>query len=343
MVRASSIVVRGIARVEVLSQLGLSETGAVAFHGPSYMTSAELPGGWCVVSAEEFDRFEPGVAAALSDTGDVITGKLTDVAMFSEASLYSSGRAMWTVSRDVEKKRRDLLVTGEPPPVLAEIRGRLKAAQAGETDEVDHLFDAPMELSAALCGFRPDSARLPAETVFHELMPTKSMGKDGGAALRAKNEALGSAVQQDIHRLAQELGFEPVVLRPEHNVYSFGATHAFVRLRGEWAEGLEVFWGWRDGVPLIWYYFFVRRGVQPRYGRSGSAAPGRPRGIGARLKSFLRKPPSTEEAIRDAVTAGRDLLRIVDRHLTDGTPHSSVRPAEYWDDRFPAGAAAELN
>src|SRR5690606_309857 len=80
--------------------------------------------------------------------------EFTTVVMCSEAQAWRNGRPAWKVSHDPEKGLRNLSTEGEPPLELSEIAARCAADQdADTTGEVDYVFDAPMNLAKAVCGY----------------------------------------------------------------------------------------------------------------------------------------------------------------------------------------------
>jgi hypothetical protein len=157
-ISVSWVAVKGASKDAVLDALGLVETGDVedADDLPE-CAWAELPGGWQVVAATEFDCAEPEYLAALSAGGVAIGFQISEVVMVSTAYGYEDGREVWSVVHDPDVDVDDIEVTGNAPAQLAGIRAGLKRKQAEDAEGgVDYLFDAPAALSAALCGYRPD-------------------------------------------------------------------------------------------------------------------------------------------------------------------------------------------
>jgi len=76
--------------------------------------------------------------------------------MVSFARAQQDGRPLWSVTHDPDVNLDGVTVEGTPPPELDDILARLRAqAEAEGDDEVDFLFDAPQDLSASICGYRP--------------------------------------------------------------------------------------------------------------------------------------------------------------------------------------------
>lgn len=77
--------------------------------------------------------------------------------MTSRARLFENGAEVWSVAHESEKGLEHLEVSGEPPKAFARIRNRLLKEQAGD-NEVDLIFDIPVELAASVCRFRHHEA-----------------------------------------------------------------------------------------------------------------------------------------------------------------------------------------
>jgi hypothetical protein len=155
----SWIAVKGPSKDVVLSELGLIEVppDVEAFHSKHAM--AELPSGWLIILAKDFNYPTPRRMAAVSAGGMALACSIDERVMYSVARLYEEGRAVWSVDHNGgEKGLYHLDVAGDPPPELAAIRARATVEQdaEGEDADVDVVFDVPTELSLALCGYRFD-------------------------------------------------------------------------------------------------------------------------------------------------------------------------------------------
>jgi hypothetical protein len=270
---------------------------------------------------------------SVSALGETLGCEAWDTSLFSSAWGYRNGDLIWSVTHDPDKGPRSLESEGSPPAEFEAVREKLMRDQADhEGEHVDYIFEAPIALTAALCGFRPDRDTVPPETVFKVVEPARSGGAaKRQAAGRALREQLGAGVRDELYPLARELGFESVLSQPDfHKFYPRGASNAFVRHRGEWSESLQVFWGFLGGAPRVELSFFVRRGSEPRYGRSGKAhaPPQRP----SWLERFSGRKRDADAASREAIGTGRGLLLELDRYLREGEPHSHIRPPVYWDE-----------
>jgi hypothetical protein len=175
----SWIAIRGPGKDAVLSALGLFEVDPTGrFHGRHEL--AELPFGWIIILAADFNYPSPARMAAVSVGGVALACSIDERVMYSVARLYEDGKAVWSVDHNGgDKGVYHLDVAGDPPPELAAIRTRLTAEQddeGGVKAGVDLLFDIPAELSQALCGYRFDP--LTEGPAFTPLEPVKT--KRGG-------------------------------------------------------------------------------------------------------------------------------------------------------------------
>ena len=158
-VSLSWIGVRGVSKDALLERLGLSDTGRPVDDLPDRHGCAGLPGGWTVILSQDLDFMSDRIAEA-SIGGLAVGCAMEEHLMFSEARALQDGAELWRVSHDPDRSGvYDLALDGDPPPELAGIRKALTSEQdegGGEDAGVDRIFDAPIQLVALLCGYRPD-------------------------------------------------------------------------------------------------------------------------------------------------------------------------------------------
>lgn len=179
----------------VQDALALRGTGEREERPESEITGAVLPGGWYLIVSDR-DRFklEGGwymvhwnrdklklesdeVLSRLSRIGEIVICSIEEHVMYSSAAFWRDGRAVWAVSHQGDRDIEHLEVKGEPPAAFAAIRDRLHAQQAaeGEKEEVDYIFEIPVELAFSIAGYRHD-AEIPAlgKDAFEILATTKT-------------------------------------------------------------------------------------------------------------------------------------------------------------------------
>ena len=185
----SWIAIRGPSKDVVLSALGLVEVDQDAEAFDCKHQLAELPSGWLVILAADFNYPAPARMAAVSVGGTALACSIDERTMYSVTRLYEDGKAVWSVDHDGGQEGvYHLDVAGAPPPELAFIRSRLLAEQdraGGEEAQVDLVFDVPTELSEVLCGYRFDSQK--DEPKFRTLEKTRRRGANWLARLFRRN------------------------------------------------------------------------------------------------------------------------------------------------------------
>lgn len=130
------------------------------------------PNGWTFVLAVDFGFPTPERMAALSAEGKAVALSADDRPMFSVVRGYERGKAVFTIEHDGGQQGvRHMETAGTLPAEWPAILERLSKAQdeedAGEA-AVDYLFDAPLELAKALCGYRHDEVWPEGQEPAHE-------------------------------------------------------------------------------------------------------------------------------------------------------------------------------
>ena len=185
----SWIAVTGPAKDAILSVLGLAEVSPDVEPSHSKHEVAELPSGWVVILAADFNYPTPARMSAVSVGGTALACSIDERTMYSVTRLYEDGKAVWSVDHDGGQEGvYHLDVAGAPPPELAVIRSRLLAEQdraGGEEAQVDLVFDVPTELSEVLCGYRFDPQKDGPK--FRALEKTRRKGANWLARLFRRN------------------------------------------------------------------------------------------------------------------------------------------------------------
>jgi len=79
--------------------------------------------------------------------------------MFSSCHLAESGEQLWNVWHNAQEGIYDIHSTGPAPAefeIIASARKTEQDAVGGEGADVDHLFDAPINLAHSITGYRHD-------------------------------------------------------------------------------------------------------------------------------------------------------------------------------------------
>jgi hypothetical protein len=158
----SWIAVRGQEPDALLNTLGLQRTGELQEIPESRWSAATLPDGWFLVFCAkhcEPKAFKEAALAVLAAGCELVHSSVEEHVMFSSSAYWQEGRKVWEIVHDAQEGVDHLQASGELPPYFAAIRTRyfseLEAA-GGDQNEVDYIFEVPLEVGAALTRFRHD-------------------------------------------------------------------------------------------------------------------------------------------------------------------------------------------
>ncbi len=157
----SWIAVQGVAKADLFAEMGWEETGQEVdpFSGIAAFSYLEKPGGWLVIFSDDFDWASQEEILAFSQFGLTLGCQFEDkVEMTSIVTAARDGVELWQVSHIADPIFR-LDVRGEPPVELAAIHEqalRDQHAAGGRDAGVDLIFEVPLDLAKAICGYRAD-------------------------------------------------------------------------------------------------------------------------------------------------------------------------------------------
>ena len=134
--------------------------------------------GWTVLLCgdERFGEQRKEQIACLSEAFDTYLCEVIETVMWASAERWRDGQPQWKVAHAGDGDDRfDLTVTGTPPVTLAPLREKYEALQREDGEEVDYIFEIPLELAAEEIGFRHDAAMgaEDAEEVMDFLLPRR--------------------------------------------------------------------------------------------------------------------------------------------------------------------------
>lgn len=152
--RLNWLAVQAADKASLLARLRLVEAETASDEFGSALACAVFPDGWLVLvsTGTEFD-LDKALPLASAD-GLTLACEIEEHIMFSRLRAFQGGALTWAVTHDPEIS--GTAVDGEPPPPFAEVRAALSAQQADEDQQVDHLFELPVRLGQALCGYSHD-------------------------------------------------------------------------------------------------------------------------------------------------------------------------------------------
>lgn len=175
----SWIAVSGKPKADVLQCLSLVDTTESDEANESPVSGAQLPGGWYILFLNDivhpYTR-EPQLQR-LSSGCKLLVCQVEEHVMASAAIMYENSVNTWSVVHESEHGIYHLAKEGALPSFLEKIHAEMKASQdadGGADADVDYIFDVPVGLAAAICGYRHDRVALASgeEPKFTELIPT---------------------------------------------------------------------------------------------------------------------------------------------------------------------------
>jgi hypothetical protein len=152
--------VQGADKAQVLGRLGFVETTTEVEPGSrgAKWSLSPFAGDWLIIFSEDFDWGGPDRVLELSRFGPAVGLQFEDkVEMASIACAAKDGAEVWRVShRNSDDDEEQLVVTGNPPAALSDIRKPLELEQQDEDGGTDYLHDIPIEVAKSVFGYRAD-------------------------------------------------------------------------------------------------------------------------------------------------------------------------------------------
>jgi hypothetical protein len=130
-------------------------TGQYEEIAESPVTGAVLHSGAYLLYVNDEVFPDDQVLARLSGNASLIACCANETVIYSFVSSWVDGVKQWYVHHDAQRGITHLETAGAIPDKLKEIRERLFAQQA-DTEDVDYIFDIPIELFVACGGIRYD-------------------------------------------------------------------------------------------------------------------------------------------------------------------------------------------
>ena len=152
--RISWFAVADKGKTGVLQTLGLHDTGEPDEVNETPFSGAKFPGGWFVLVANDVAFVSLQRLTQPSVDCRVVAGQVHEGVMISAAYGYERESRVWELAHNRQRGIDDLSVSGSPPPSFQSIRQRLTQEQeAKRGGDVDYIFDIPVEVAAAVCGY----------------------------------------------------------------------------------------------------------------------------------------------------------------------------------------------
>lgn len=301
------LAVEGGDTAAVLARLGFRPSGVASNPLLARFACATLPNGWFVIVSSEFALDLSEVLPAASADGLAVGCEMTEIAMGSGVKAYRNGRRVWAVDYDGGNGPAEPTVEGEAPAELADILARQRQQQAEAGDEpVDFMFDAPLELARAVCGFRVEALPPVEWTVLRA-------GEDRDRTA-APGETLADRICSELTPLLQSLGWEAQAGR-----LASPGLYDVARMRGGRLQGLA--FNWKHDNAEIYFVptFAVWQGETKDSPVlvSGMTTPARER-FWTRFRNLFAPAPDPEDRLAQVVAQARREILALDRFLTTG-------------------------
>lgn len=153
--KISWLAFEGMTKPSMLELLDFRDLGTEDEANEAPFSAAQLASGWSVIWSNDFGWVETQALQWLGAHGRTLTCQVHEGIMFSAVHGTEENVERWSVQHDSERGLRDLQIAGTPPDALDGIKAKLLAEQDGSED-VDYVFDIPVELAFQLTGFRHD-------------------------------------------------------------------------------------------------------------------------------------------------------------------------------------------
>jgi hypothetical protein len=294
---------------QLLEDLGLQEVGAAHnewAEGHAYACTV-MPGGWLVLTGTSLKLELDELLPTLSARRQVLAGEVYETVMVSTLQAWEAGVRLWSVVHGAEAGAETFEIAGSPPEAFTEIRARQTALQA-EGEGGDHLFDAPLDLGAQICGYRPGEWYAGPWTL---LEPAR---RGSGPVL----SALPTAIRAELLPALAERGWNLAPIR----LASSGRTYDASRIRNGRLEARRFLWSDdRRDVDVVPSYAVVdgerpdgRVLVSGNFYRDG---PSLFQQLVARVRRLGQPAVPYEEKVRQALAQARADLVDHDRFITE--------------------------
>ena len=170
------VAVKGVPKQTLLDRLGMDDTEFPVDPESEQMSVGRNSRGWILLCSNDWELGER--AAELSQGGEAVACWIEDHVMTSGARGFSDGQEDWSVW--YEEQRLD--IGGDPPDALTKVHAKAKKAQqkhgaSADPLRTDYIYEIPVDLAAAACGFRLDRLPQPKFTALKYKPRPRSEGK----------------------------------------------------------------------------------------------------------------------------------------------------------------------
>ena len=154
--RVAMIAVRGIDAETLYKRYGVRRTGQREEIAESPVCGATVSTGWELLYLNDYPRPHSELLAELSANAELLFCDANETCMSSFATGWVNGVEKWLVFHDAQQSPTHLVTDGDPPSEYIAIRDEKLREQVEDSDDVDYVFEVPIEIFASLTGIRYD-------------------------------------------------------------------------------------------------------------------------------------------------------------------------------------------
>ncbi len=191
----SWLAVEGTDRVDLLARLGFEDVGETNNEFRAGDACAVSATGWLLIAMEGSQKSFVQALSLASEGRQVLACDMSEIAMGSDVRMLRDGTLSWSATYDPDKDPDNLIIVGQPPEDLADICAALKL---GSDEDSNDLFEAPVDLAARICGYRPGRDRLDWTLLAR---------KTAGRSARPRAKSLKGALDAELGPLVASLGW----------------------------------------------------------------------------------------------------------------------------------------
>lgn len=315
------LAVEGADRSSVLDRLGFAEAGDVSDEMHAEYSCAELPGGWLILTSTDRQFSLDEMLAATISENLVLSCEVYESALFSQLRAFQGGVPIWSVTHDPDKEDGGLVVEGTPPSQYEKIKDRLVAEQIAAADEpVNYMFDAPLELSESVCGYRGDRSSGVEWTVLRRKQSQARPHTTG------REKTLLGAMKSELLPFLRTLGWSlessrPNLAEPEEITRRIGPLYQSIWF--DFLDGDEVY-------IFVLFWASDRKEPDSRYFVTGRVVdvviqPPIWKRLSWKRLLDLSTPPHPTDPISEAIKGARRDILLADKFLKTGVADPGIR------------------
>ncbi|TGS10782.1 hypothetical protein EN852_025170 [Mesorhizobium sp. M2E.F.Ca.ET.209.01.1.1] len=159
---------RGCGIKEVAALVGREVGGSSEdFDAPINAFYSDKNWGFIILDCCTFPNPPDSHLSVFSQGKEMVVVHIEELTMFARAELWNDGSNIWRIWHSGDENVMDLHTTGDLPASFEAKRQQAFSKQDKE-DDVDYIFDIPLDLAAELTGFRHDGGA--PDRVFFELV-----------------------------------------------------------------------------------------------------------------------------------------------------------------------------